>query len=258
MCAALVRYAISDAVAEITLDRAPVNALSMPLIDGLLDALGRAKDDSSVRAVVIASAHKVFCAGLDLDIVRGKRGLDAKALLERLYFALNDVQYRMGKPTIAAVDGAARAGGMTIAVSCDMIIAGEAATFGYPEIDVGLIPALHFVQLPRLVGKHQAFGPLFLGDPFDAATAFRMGLVSEIVPKGSALDRARAVARRFAEKSPAIMKIGRDAFMRAVDADYRRAIEHAADSFALVASTQDCQEGLDAFVEKRPPRYTGR
>jgi enoyl-CoA hydratase/carnithine racemase len=258
MCAALVHYAISDAVAEITLDRAPVNALSMPLIDGLLDALGRAKDDSSVRAVVIASAHKVFCAGLDLDIVRGKRGLDAKAFLERLYFALNDVQYRMGKPTIAAVDGAARAGGMTIAVSCDMIIAGEAATFGYPEIDVGLIPALHFVQLPRLVGKHQAFGPLFLGDPFDAATAFRMGLVSEIVPKGSALDRARAVARRFAEKSPAIMKIGRDAFMRAVDADYRRAIEHAADSFALVASTQDCQEGLDAFVEKRPPRYTGR
>jgi enoyl-CoA hydratase/carnithine racemase len=258
MCAALVHYAISDAVAEITLDRAPVNALSMPLIDGLLDALGRAKDDSSVRAVVIASAHKVFCAGLDLDIVRGKRGLDAKAFLERLYFALNDVQYRMGKPTIAAVDGAARAGGMTIAVSCDMIFAGEAATFGYPEIDVGLIPALHFVQLPRLVGKHQAFGPLFLGDPFDAATAFRMGLVSEIVPKGSALDQARAVARRFAEKSPAIMKIGRDAFMRAVDADYRRAIEHAADSFALVASTQDCQEGLDAFVEKRPPRYTGR
>lgn len=258
MCAALVHYAVSDAVAEITLDRAPVNALSMPLIDGLLDALGKAKDDSSVRAVVIASAHKVFCAGLDLDIVRGKRGIEAKAFLERLYFALNDVQYRMGKPTIAAVDGAARAGGMTIAISCDMIIAGDAATFGYPEIDVGLIPALHFVQLPRLVGKHQAFGPLFLGDPFDAPTAFRMGLVSEIVPKGSALERARTIARRFAEKSPAIMKIGRDAFMRAVDADYRRAIEHAADSFALVATTQDCQEGLDAFVEKRPPRYTGR
>lgn len=258
MCAALVHYAVSDAVAEITLDRAPVNALSMPLIDGLLDALGKAKDDSSVRAVVIASAHKVFCAGLDLDIVRGKRGIEAKAFLERLYFALNDMQYRMGKPTIAAVDGAARAGGMTIAISCDMIIAGDAATFGYPEIDVGLIPALHFVQLPRLVGKHQAFGPLFLGDPFDAPTAFRMGLVSEIVPKGSALERARTIARRFAEKSPAIMKIGRDAFMRAVDADYRRAIEHAADSFALVATTQDCQEGLDAFVEKRPPRYTGR
>lgn len=253
-----VRYAISEAVAEITLDRAPVNALSMPLIDDLLEALARARDDDSVRAVIIASAHKVFCAGLDLDIIRGKRGTEAKAFVERLYFALNDIQYRMGKPTIAAVDGPARAGGMTIAISCDMIIAGEGATFGYPEIDVGLIPALHFVQLPRLVGKHQAFGPLFLGDSFDAATAFRMGLVSEVVPKGAALDRARAVARRFSEKSPIVMKIGRDAFMRAVDADYRRAIEHAAESSALVATTQDCQEGLDAFVAKRPPRYRGR
>ena len=93
------------------------------------------------------------------------------------------------------------------------------ATFGYPEIDVGLIPAIHFVQLPRLVGKHQAFGPLFLGDPFDAATAFRMGLLSEVVPKGTALARAREIARRLAAKSPIVMKIGRDAFMRAVDAD---------------------------------------
>ena len=254
----LVHYAVTDAIAEITLDRAPVNALSMPLIDALLEALGKARDDAAVRAVILASAQKVFCAGLDLDIVRGKRGTEVKPFLERLYFALNDIQYRMGKPTIAAIDGAARAGGMTIAISCDMIIAGEGATFGYPEIDVGLIPALHFVQLPRLVGKHQAFGPLFLGEPFDAATAFRMGLLSEVVPKGTALDRARAIARRLAEKSPIVMKIGRDAFIRAIDADYRRAIEHAAESFALVATTQDCQEGLDAFVEKRPPRYNGR
>jgi enoyl-CoA hydratase/carnithine racemase len=164
----------------------------------------------------------------------------------------------MGKPTIAAIDGAARAGGMTIAISCDMIIAGDASTFGYPEIDVGLIPALHFVQLPRLVGKHQAFGPLFLGEPFDAATAFRMGLLSEVVPKGTALDRARDIARRLATKSPVVMKIGRDAFMRAVDADYRRAVENAAESFALVATTEDCQEGLNAFVEKRTPNYRGK
>jgi enoyl-CoA hydratase/carnithine racemase len=254
----LVHTSVADAIAEITLDRAPVNALSMPLIDALLAALQKARDDSAVRAVIVCSAHKVFCAGLDLDIIRGKRGTEAKAFLERLYFALNDVQYRMGKPTIAAVDGAVRAGGMTIAISCDMIIAGDGSTFGYPEIDVGLIPAIHFVQLPRLVGKHQAFGPLFSGDSFDAATAFRMGLLSEVVPKGTALDRARILARRFAEKSPIVMKIGRDAFMRANDADYRRAVENAAESFALVATTEDCQEGLNAFVEKRPAKYSGR
>ena len=254
----LVRYSISENIAEIMLDRAPVNALSMPLIDALLAALQKAKDDATVRAVIIGSAHKVFCAGLDLEIVRGRPGIETKAFLERLYFALNDVQYRMGKPTIAAIDGAARAGGMTVAISCDMIIAGDGSTFGYPEIDVGLIPALHFVQLPRLVGKHQAFGPLFLGEPFDATTAFRMGLLSEVVPKGTALERARDVARRLAAKSPIVMKIGRDAFMRAVDADYRRAIENAAESFALVATTEDCQEGLNAFVEKRTPNYRGR
>ena len=195
------------------LDRAPVNALSMPLIDALLAALAKAAATTrAVRAVIIGSAHKVFCAGLDLDLVRGKPGIETKKFLEKLYFALNDTQYRLGKPTIAAIDGAVRAGGMTIAISCDMIIAGDASTFGYPEIDVGLIPAIHFVQLPRLVGKHQAFGPLFLGDSFDAATAYRMGLLSEVVPKGTALDRAREIARRLAAKSPVIMKIGRDAF----------------------------------------------
>src|SRR5690349_8024689 len=254
----LVRYSIPGGVAELMLDRAPVNALSMPLIDVLLSGLARARDDETVRAVIIGSAHKVFCAGLDLDLVRGKPALETKKFLEKLYFALNDMQYRMGKPTIAAVDGPVRAGGMTIAISCDMIIAGEAATFGYPEIDVWLIPAIHFVQLPRLVGKHQAFGPLFLGDSFDAATAFRMGLLSEVVPKGTALDRAREIARRLAAKSPVIMKIGRDAFMRAIDADFRRSVENVAESFALVASTEDCQEGLNAFVEKRAPRYNGR
>ena len=257
MSSQFVHYNVVDDVAEIVLDRAPVNAISMELIDGLLAGLDRARNDAAVRAVIVSSAHKVFCAGLDLDLVRGKDAVQAKQFLERLYFALNDLQYRLGKPSIAVIDGAARAGGMTIALSCDMIIAGNASTFGYPEINVGLIPALHYVQLPRLVGKHQAFGPLFLGEPFDAATAFRMGLVSEVVEKGTALTRAREIGQKFRAQSPVVMKLGRDAFMRAVDADYRRAIEHAAETFALIATTPDSQEGLAAFVEKRKPKYGG-
>ena len=192
----LVRYSVSDNIAEIMLDRPPVNALSMDLIDALLAALAKARDDEAVRAVIIGSAHKVFCAGLDLDIVRGKPGIETKKFLERLYFALNDTQYRMGKPTIAAVDGAVRAGGMTIAISCDMIIAGDACTFGYPEIDVGLIPAIHFVQLPRLVGKHQAFGPLFLGEPFRCRDRLSHGAAQRGRAEGN---RARAGARDCAE-----------------------------------------------------------
>src|SRR4029079_18627323 len=117
MSAELVSYSVSDRIAEIMLDRPPVNALSMPLIEALLSALQKAKDDPSVSAVVAGSLNKVFCAGLDLAIVRGKPGIETKKFVERLYFALNDTQYRMGKPTIASVDGAVRAGGMTIAIS---------------------------------------------------------------------------------------------------------------------------------------------
>src|ERR1700741_5481741 len=121
MSADLVGYSVSGNVAEIMLDRAPVNALRLPLHAALLAALAKARDDENVRAVIVGSAHKVFCAGLDLDIVRGKPGIETKKFLEKLYFALNDTQYRMGKPTIAAIDGAVRAGGMTIAVSGEMI-----------------------------------------------------------------------------------------------------------------------------------------
>src|SRR5690349_1006962 len=99
MASDLIRTSISDGIAELMLDRAPVNALSMPLIDALLAALAKARDDEAVRAVIVGSAHKVFCAGLDLDIVRGKPAIETKKFLERLYFALNDTQYRMGKPT---------------------------------------------------------------------------------------------------------------------------------------------------------------
>ena len=107
MSSYLVRYSVSAGIAELMLDPAPVNALSMPLIDALLAALAKARDDPTVRAVLIGSAQKVFCAGLDLDLVRGKPGIETKKFLEKLYFALNDIQYRMGKPTIAAIDGAA-------------------------------------------------------------------------------------------------------------------------------------------------------
>jgi 1,4-dihydroxy-2-naphthoyl-CoA synthase len=147
-------------------------------------------------------------------------------------------------PTIAAVDGAVRAGGMTIAISCDMIIAGDTCTFGYPEIDVGLIPD-SLRALPRLVGKHQAFGP-FLGASMPRLPSH--GPLSEVVP-WNALRRA-GDRGKFAAKSPIVMKIGRDAFMRAVDADFRCSVENAAESFALV--DDGGLEGLNAFVENGP------
>jgi enoyl-CoA hydratase/carnithine racemase len=249
-------YAVRGRVAEITLNRPPVNALNMLVIEELIAALRRAGDDDEVRAVIVTSAlDNAFCAGLDLDVVRGRSGLDMRRFLKKLYIELYDVQYALGKPTIAAVRGAARAGGMTVAVSCDMIVAGEGATFGYPEVHVGLVPALHFVHLPRIVGRHRAFELLFGGDSFTAAEAKELGLLNRLVPDDQVLDEARVLATKMAAKSPVVMQLGRDAFMRANDQDYRRAIQNVAETMCALVETEESQEGLAAFVEKRPPAW---
>lgn len=142
-------------------------------------------------------------------------------MLKSLYIDLYDAQYKLGKPSIAAVDGAARGGGMTIGVSCDVVIASEQATFGYPEIEVGLIPGIHFTHLPRIVGRHRAFELLFSGRAFPATEAQSLGIVSKVVESGEAMASARVLARSFAAKSPTVMRLGRAAFMRANDLDYR-------------------------------------
>ena len=251
-----IHYEIRDRVAEITIDRPPVNALSLELIEGVIAAFRRAAADDRARAVLLTSANpKVFCAGLDLDIVKGRPGRDMRQFLERLYVECNDVQYRLGKPSIAAVAGAARAGGMTLAVSCDMIVAGEAATFGYPEIDVGLIPAIHFVILPRIIGRHRAFELLFGGKAFSAARAEALGLINRIVPTDQVLDEARALAREMAGKAASVMRFGRNAFHRANALDLHRSIEDVADALAAVVELPEAQEGLSAFVEKRRPNW---
>ncbi len=251
-----IHYEIRDRVAEITIDRPPVNALSLELIEGVIAAFRRAAADDRARAVLLTSANpKVFCAGLDLDIVKGRPGRDMRQFLERLYVEYNDVQYRLGKPSIAAVAGAARAGGMTLAVSCDMIVAGESATFGYPEIDVGLIPAIHFVILPRIIGRHRAFELLFGGKAFSAARAEALGLINRIVPTDQVLDEARALARDMAGKAASVMRFGRNAFHRANALDLHRSIEDVADALAAVVELPEAQEGLSAFVEKRRPNW---
>ncbi|MCR0983099.1 enoyl-CoA hydratase/isomerase family protein [Roseomonas populi] len=251
-----VTYHAADGIAEITLGRGPVNALSVDFLEAILNGFRRAAADDAVRAVILRSAlPRRFSAGLDLDILVGKSGLEVRRFLERLYVGLADVQYGMGKPTIAAVNGAARGGGMTLAISCDVIIAAEGASFGYPEIELGLIPAIHFAHLPRIVGRHRAFDLLFSGRRFEAAEAAAMGLVSRVVPDDALDGEARALAADFASKPPIAMRLGRAAFMRANDLDYRRSIANAVEDFCGLAATDEAQEGLAAFLEKREPAW---
>jgi enoyl-CoA hydratase/carnithine racemase len=256
MTEATVRYSVHDSIARITLDRPPVNALNLATIRAIVEAFRRAAADPSARAVILTSAvARRFSAGLDIDILLGKSAEEARQFLQALYIDLADVQYALGKPSIAAVGGTARGGGMTLAISCDVIIASASATFGYPEIDIGLPPAIHFAHLPRVIGRHRAFELLFSGRAFDAEEAYRLGLASRVVPDDQLERVATELAAAFAMKSPAVMRLARNAFMRQNDLDYRRSIANAVEDFCNVVATPAAQEGLRAFVEKRRPNW---
>lgn len=251
-----VRYEVEDRVATITMDAPPLNALTLPLLDGILAAYRRAASDEGVRAVILASAlEKVFCAGLDLKLLREEGAEGVRGLLQRLYLDMLDVQHGMGKPTIACVRGAARGGGMTLSITCNVIVAEEGSTFGYPELDTGLIPAIHFVHLPRVIGRHRAFDLLFTGRSFGPEEAERIGLVSRVAEKGGAMAAAREIAASFARQPPGAMKIAHAAFMRAQDFDFRREVADVTETFVNVSQTAETQAGLAAFAEKREPPW---
>jgi enoyl-CoA hydratase/carnithine racemase len=255
MSNATVGYDVADGIARIALNRPPVNALDLDTIRGIVAALEKAGKDDAVRAVLLTSAiPNRFCAGLDLGILVGKSESKVRGFLQELYVRLHDVQYNLGKPSIAAVSGAARGGGMTLAISCDVILAGARATFGYPEIDVGVLPAIHFAHLPRVVGRHRAFELLFSARSFDAEEAYRLGLVSKVVPDADLATQATVLAKAFAAKSPVLMRLGRAAFMRQNDLDYRRSIANAVEDFCNVTMTDAAQDGLRAFLDHGLPR----
>lgn len=249
-----VSYNVEQSVAVITLARPPLNAFSIAFLDEIIAALRRAGADRDVRAVVLASdIPKMFCAGLDLDIILGSDEATVRGFLNRLYIELWEVQRTLGKPSIAAVDGAARGGGMTLAISCDMIVAGEGASFGYPEINLALPPAIHFAHLHRIVGRYRAFDLLFTARTFDAREALSLGLVSRVVNNARA--EAMEAARVIAENSPAAIAFSRAAFHREADRTYTKAVARAVDDFCALAIADDAQEGLRAFLDKRKPQW---
>ena len=255
----LVEYRVIENVAEITMNRAPVNAIDHQLAREVIDAYNRARADDSARAVILRSAlPTVFSAGVDLKLALEFDGQALRSFIEVFYYEMHEVLYRLGKPVIAAVNGHARAAGVTWAVSCDMIIAAEEGKWGYPEIDVGLLPAMHLVHLPRQAGRHRAAQLLFTGDIVSAAEMHKLGVVNEVVPRAEVMPRARALARRLAKKSPVAMKLLRDAFMRANDLDYRRSMESVVETMCGLKDSEDSREALRAFVEKREPVYKGR
>ncbi len=254
-----VNYTVANGVAVLRMNRAPVNAIDHPMIDAIHAALLRADSDDAVRAIIITSAiDRMFCGGMDLKMVQRGDALALREFVYKFYMKTLDIQYALRKPTIAVVNGPARGAGMTLSISCDMILAADDIDLGYPEIDIGLIPAIHFVHLPRQISRHKAFELLFTGTPIPAHDAVDMGLINHVFPRAELMDRALALAGVLAAKSPTIMALARQSYQRANDLDYRRNVENQIETLCNVFETKDGREGLLAFVEKRAARWVSR
>ncbi|WP_417520093.1 enoyl-CoA hydratase/isomerase family protein [Minwuia sp.] len=251
-----VTYTVTDRVAVISMQRAPVNAVDFDMTSAIHDGMRRADADKDVGAIILRSGlDNMYCGGMDLKMIKGAGTDGMRRFLNHFYLDTLDVQAKLTKPTIAAINGPARGAGMTLSITCDMLIASESASFGYPEINVGVLPAIHFAHLPQVIGRHRAFELLFSGRSFGPDEARELGLISEIVADDSLMDRAMELGCMFAAKSPATMRIGRQAFWRAQDLDYRRSVAAQVEVMCNLAEMPDHIEGLTAFAEKRDPKW---
>lgn len=257
----LVRYETEDDdIAVITLDSpATRNALSDELLDELIEAFERAKADVSVRVVVLTSSHeRIFSAGGDLKAFASEAptivkyaGLDR---FPRLYQLIGG----LGKPVICAANGDVLAGAFGLALACDLILAKESVHFGCPEINVGVFPFMISALIYRNVGRFTANELMMLGDKITASEAREYGLVNRVVPDDQFDEAVRVWARRVADKSPLLMKLGKDAINATRDMSLPDALTSLQSQLALAFTTEDVVEGVTAFREKRSPAWKMR
>jgi enoyl-CoA hydratase/carnithine racemase len=255
-----VLYEVSDGVARVTLNRPEQrNALNAELLAGLVDAMKKVRDDEAVRAVVLTGAgDKVFCAGADLGGFAADAPLVQKHFASDLFVEFFRLMPRLGKPSLCAANGHVLAGGMGLALSCDLVIAKEGARFGTPEINVGAFPYMIMSIIYRNVPRKKVNEMVLLGEQISAAQAVEYGLANKVVPADRFDAAVDEWASKLASKSPVLMRLGHDAMYRQQDMAIDDALEYLRSQLSLTFSTEDIQEGVAAFFEKREPEWKGR
>jgi enoyl-CoA hydratase/carnithine racemase len=271
--AALARAAASDdlileerrgAVAILTLNRPPArNALSLAMIAALHGAIQRMSRDESVSVVILAAAGPAFCAGHDLKELTAHRDDDDRgraffAETMRACAAMMQAIVHCPKPVIAAVHATATAAGCQLVATCDLAVAADSAAFATPGVNIGLFCSSPMVALSRNVPRKQAMEMLLLGEMLEAGAARDYGLVNRVVPADHVMQEAMSMAETIASKSPLTVAIGKEAFYRQLELDLSGAYDYAADVMVRNMLARDAEEGINAFIEKRPPRWEGR
>lgn len=252
-------YQVGAGVGRLTINRPDRrNAMTWDVVRELRSALARAKDDPEVHVVVLTGAGEAaFSAGADLSGMKGAGFLDlhdGRGELPGLFSEL----WGLGKPTIARVRGYALAGGFGLALACDLVIAADDAVFGAPEVDVGLWPYMVTVPLTRSMPAKKALELMLTGRRVGAAEADRLGFVTRVVPVDELDATVDELAATLAAKPPGVVRLGRDSFYRVWDQPAGDALAHLHALLTLTTETEDAAEGIAAFAERRPPRWTGR
>jgi len=254
------QLAFNSGIATLTLNRPDKrNAVSYELIEDLTRALEEVSN-SAAQILILTGAGKAFCSGMDLDNLKALAGRTPEQNLadSRTMAGLFRALYEFPKPTIAAVNGAAIAGGTGLALLCDFTLAVPDAKFGYTEVRIGFVPAIVSTFLLRQVGEKIARDLLLTGRIFDAEEALKMGLVNEIVPAEKLLDRARELDDHLKENSPLSLFYTRRLLNDHARAELDAQIEAAVRENAAIRESADFREGIAAFLEKRKPKWTGR
>lgn len=253
-------FDVRDRVAFVTINRPDkLNALNDQVVEDLRDAAERIATDAGIGGALITGAGpKAFIAGADIADLAKQGPFDGKARALRGQAVLRRLE-TCGKPVIAAVNGFALGGGCELAMACHIRIASESAKFGQPEVKLGIIPGYAGTQrLPRLVGKGRALQLLLSGEMIDAQEAYRIGLVNKVVPADKLLAEAEQLLRGILAQGPIAVRLTLEAVERGLEMTLDEASNLEANLFGLLASSRDMKEGLNAFLEKRPPEFEAR
>ena len=246
-----------EAIAVVQLNRPDVlNALNRALMDELVTVLEDFDRDEEIRCIVLTGSARAFAAGADIREFADASAVD---MLQGYRFQQWEHIRKVTKPLIAAVTGFALGGGNELAMLCDVIIAGESARFGQPEINLGLIPGAGGTQrLTRAVGKYRAMELILTGRHVTAREAEAMGLVTRVVPDEMALQEAKALAKEIAARAPVAVRLAKEAVLKAFDTTLEGGLDYERKCFYLLFATEDKEEGVRAFLARRPAQFRGR